>query len=169
MRKPLPSGLNGTNPMPSSPQVGRTSASGSRVHSEYSLCTAVTGCTAWARRMVAAPASEARSAGPCRPHQLADRAGDVFDRHVRVDPMLVEQVDHIGPQPLQRRVGNPPDLLGAASVPTDLAVDDVPAELGGDHDLVAQRRQRLPDEFLVDVGPVDLGGVEERDPACSTA
>ena len=58
VRKPLPSGLNGTNPMPSSASVGSTSASGSRVHSEYSLWTAVTGCTACARRMVPAEASD---------------------------------------------------------------------------------------------------------------
>ena len=58
VRKPLPSGLNGTNPMPSSRSVGSTSGSGSRVHSEYSLCTAVTGWTACARRIVAAAASD---------------------------------------------------------------------------------------------------------------
>ena len=58
VRKPLPSGLNGTKPMPSSSSVGRISSSGSRHHSEYSLCRAVTGWTAWARRIVCAPASE---------------------------------------------------------------------------------------------------------------
>lgn len=58
VRNPLPSGLNGTKPMPRATHVGSTSGSGSRVHSEYSLCTAVTGCTAWARRMVCALASE---------------------------------------------------------------------------------------------------------------
>jgi hypothetical protein len=51
----LAEGLKGTNPIPS---VGRISASGSLVHSEYSLWTAVTGWTARARRMVWAPASE---------------------------------------------------------------------------------------------------------------
>ena len=50
--------LNGTKPMPSSSSAGSTSRSGSRVHSEYSLCTAATGCTACARRIVCAPASE---------------------------------------------------------------------------------------------------------------
>src|SRR5258706_530579 len=40
--------------MPSSSQRGSTSGSGSRVHSEYSLWIAVTGWTAWARRMVGA-------------------------------------------------------------------------------------------------------------------
>jgi hypothetical protein len=43
VRKPFPSGLNGTKPMPSSARVGKISASGSRHHKEYSLCTAVTG------------------------------------------------------------------------------------------------------------------------------
>ena len=58
VRKPLPNGLKGTKPIPSSWSVGRISCSGSRHHSEYSLCSAVTGCTACARRIVAAPASE---------------------------------------------------------------------------------------------------------------
>ena len=57
-RKPLPSGANGTKPIPSSSRAGITSCSGSRHHIEYSLCTAVTGCTAWARRIVWAPASD---------------------------------------------------------------------------------------------------------------
>ena len=36
-------------------------------------------------------------------------------------------------------------------------------ELGGDHHLVTDRRQCLPDELFVDERSVDLGGVEERD------
>src|SRR6266403_225353 len=43
VRKPLPRGLNGTNPIPSSSSAGSTSASGSLHHSEYSLWSAVTG------------------------------------------------------------------------------------------------------------------------------
>ena len=39
-------------------QAGITVASGSRVQSEYSFCSADTGCTAWARRTVATPASD---------------------------------------------------------------------------------------------------------------
>ena len=37
VRKPLPSGLKGTKPIPSSSRVGSTSSSGRRHHSEYSL------------------------------------------------------------------------------------------------------------------------------------
>ena len=58
VRKPLPSGLYGTKPMPSSSHAASTSSSGRRHHSEYSLCTAVTGWTACARRIVAAAASD---------------------------------------------------------------------------------------------------------------
>ena len=58
VRKPLPSGLNGTKPMPSSSSTGSISFSGSRHHREYSLCSAVTGCTACARRIVCTPASD---------------------------------------------------------------------------------------------------------------
>ena len=43
--------------MPSSVQVGRISPSGSRDHREYSVCTAVMGWTAWARRIVSGAAS----------------------------------------------------------------------------------------------------------------
>jgi hypothetical protein len=52
--KPFPSGEKGTKPIPSSSSTGRISCSGSRHHSEYSLGRAVTGYTAWARRMVRA-------------------------------------------------------------------------------------------------------------------
>src|SRR2546421_5845830 len=61
VRKPLPRGLNGTNPMPSSSRVGSSSSSGRLHHREYSLWTAVTCWTACARRIVLTPASDIRS------------------------------------------------------------------------------------------------------------
>jgi len=58
------------------------------------------------------------------------------------------------------------DVLGPADQAGRAArlVEPEP-ELGGDHDLVTYRGEGLADEFLVEVGPVDLGGVEERDTA----
>jgi hypothetical protein len=94
---PLPSGLNGTKPMPSSSSVGMISSSGFRHHSEYSLCRAATGCTAWARRMVALPLPTCRSASPCLPDQFLHRAGHVFNRHIRIDAVLIEKIDHVRP------------------------------------------------------------------------
>jgi len=55
-------GLKGTNPIPSSSSVGSSSSSGCRHIMEYSLCMAVTGTTACARRIVWTPASESPSA-----------------------------------------------------------------------------------------------------------
>ena len=100
--------------------------------------------------------------------EFLDRAGDVLDRHLRVDPVLVVEVDGVDAEPLQRAVDDLPDDVGLArDPPARLALDrvDVPPELGGDHDLTPERGQRLADEFLVDVRTVDLGGVEERDAA----
>ena len=42
---------------------------------------------------------------------------------------------------------------------------DVEAELRGDHHLVAERCERLADQFFAGVGTVDFGRVEERDAA----
>src|SRR4030095_558943 len=59
VRKPAPSGPHGTKPMPNASQAARTPfCSTSRVQREYSLCTAVTGWMVWARRIVAALASD---------------------------------------------------------------------------------------------------------------
>ena len=72
VRNPVPSGLNGTKPMPSSASVGRTSCSGARNHSEYSLCSAVTGWTACARRMVRGDPSD-RPKWPTLPSAISSR------------------------------------------------------------------------------------------------
>ena len=39
----------------------------------------------------------------------------------------------------------------------------IEAEFGGDHHLVAQRRQRFADQFFIDIGPIDFRRVEESD------
>ena len=54
----LAEGAEGYEADPNSSSTGRIFSSGSRHHSEYSLCSAATGCTAWARRMVFTPASD---------------------------------------------------------------------------------------------------------------
>ena len=148
VRKPLPSGLNGTRPMPSSSRVGRISASGSRVHSEYSLCSAATGCTAWARRIEPrARLGEPEIAHLALRDQLLHGAGDVLHRHLGIDAVLVEEVDTVGPQPPEAALDGAPDLVrlavDAAAMHARLRVD-VPAELGGDLHLVAHRREASP-------------------------
>ena len=46
---------------------------------------------------------------------------------------------------------------------------DIEAELGRDHDLVAKRRKRFADDFLVGERAIDFGGVEQGDPALDRA
>ncbi len=45
------------------------------------------------------------------PDQLLHRAGDVFDGYVRIDAVLVEQIDTVGLQALERGLGDLPDVL----------------------------------------------------------
>jgi hypothetical protein len=88
-----------------------------------------------------------------------DCACDVFDRHVRVYPLLVEQIDMVGVQALEGLLGNRADAFGpAVAAVRDVAV--LESELCGDHDLIAHRRQRLAHHLLVSLA-VGLGGVEE--------
>ncbi len=96
--------------------------------------------------------------------ELLDRAGDVLDRHGGVDAVLVEQVDAVGLQALQGRVGHRPDALWPA-VLAELRIAFSEPELGGDHDLVAYGRQGLAQQRLVGERPIGLGGVEEGDAA----
>ena len=100
--------------------------------------------------------------------EFLDRAGDVLDSHVRVDAVLVVEVDGVHAEPLHRAVDDLLDHLGPAGDPASrLALDgiDVPAELGRDHHLVLVRGERLAHQLLVGVRTVDLGGVEEGHPA----
>ena len=98
-----------------------------------------------------------------RGDELLDRAGHVLDRHVRVDPMLVEQVDEVEAEPLQRGVGHASDILGPAVHAVRLAVGKGEAELGSDHHAVAHGLERFADNLLVGERAVGFGGVEESD------
>src|SRR5688572_19940927 len=99
-------------------------------------------------------------------HQLFDRTGHILDRYLRIDTVLIKQIDAIRPQALFRSVDDPLDVLGPA-VEARLALAglqiDVPAELGRDHDLVAERRDAFAQDAFHFVRAVGLGGVEERD------
>ena len=46
--------------------------------------------------------------------QLLHGARDVFDRHIRVDAVLIEQVDDVSLEALERSLGDLLDVLGPA-------------------------------------------------------
>ena len=58
--------------------------------------------------------------------QILDRAGHVLDRHVRVDAVLVVEIDAVGPEALERSLDDFLDVLGMA---VETAGFDVEAEL----------------------------------------
>src|SRR5712691_1351848 len=92
VRKPLPRGLNGTNPIPSSSSVGITSASGSLHQSEYSLWSAVTGWTACAATdRLHSCFRKAEMLHLALLNQLFYRSRNVLYRYVRVNAVLVEE------------------------------------------------------------------------------
>ena len=76
------------------------------------------------------------------PDQVPDRSSHVFDRHVRVDAMLVEEIDVIRLQSLQRGVGHFANPLRVA-VRALSRVALLEAELRGDHYLVAVGGERF--------------------------
>src|SRR6266568_709361 len=93
--------------------------------------------------------------------QIGQGADGVLDVGLRIDPMLVVQVDVVGAEPLQGALDRDADVRWAAVEDAGAATgvrDD--AELRRQHNLVAAALDGPADQFLVDVGAVDLGGVE---------
>ena len=99
-------------------------------------------------------------------NQVFHRPGHVLDGHLRVDAMLVEQVDAVGSQAPQLGLDHLPNVFGPAVPPSASLARlriDVEAELGGYDDPIADALQRLADDFLGHEGAIGLGGVEQRD------
>ncbi|GEB55380.1 hypothetical protein GCM10017674_53840 [Streptomyces gardneri] len=91
---------------------------------------------------------ESESADLALGDQLADGARCLLDRRVRVDPVLVVQVDVVGAQPLQRALDRGTDV-GRAGVEVPGAVAGVgdQAELGGQNHLVPAPLQCPPEQL----------------------
>src|SRR5262245_36289843 len=68
--------------------------------------------------------------------EIADRARDILHRHGRVDAMLIEKIDAIGLQPLERRLGHLADMLWPAVDTDTFSVLKLEAEFRGKHDPV---------------------------------
>jgi len=90
---------------------------------------------------------------------------NILDRDIGVDPVLIEEINGINPQPLQRLLGNPPDAFRPAIGHARSAGAEIEAEFSGNDDAFLHGRERLGDKLLVGEGAVELGGVEERDAA----
>jgi hypothetical protein len=79
--------------------------------------------------------------------QILHGARNILDRHLRVDTVLIEQIDRIDLESLQRGLRDLFDVLGPA-VQASLATFGInlEPELGGDHHLAAEGRECLSHE-----------------------
>ena len=95
--------------------------------------------------------------------QFAHGAGDVFDRHRRVDPVLVEQIDRLDAEAAERGIRHFANVRRSRIGARHRGALDAETELRRDDDLVTHGRNRFADEPLVVEGAVDLGRVDEGD------
>jgi hypothetical protein len=74
--------------------------------------------------------------------QFLHRAGHILHRHVRIDPMLIQEIDAISPKPLESGLRDRADIVRLA-VDALLHVTALEAELRGNDDPVAKRLKCL--------------------------
>src|SRR5580765_4260158 len=96
-------------------------------------------------------------------NQILHGSRDVFDWDVRVDPVLIEEVDSIRLEALQGCVGDLADVRWPAIEPALVAAFEREAELRRDYHLIANGGERFAHQLFVREGTVGFGRVEERD------
>ncbi len=89
-------------------------------------------------------------------------ADGVLDRHRRIDPVLVVEIDGLDPEALQALLAGLHDVFGPAVDPEAAIGGALVAELGGDHRLAAIAIRQGPlQQLLIGAQAVHVGGVQE--------
>ena len=97
--------------------------------------------------------------------QVLHGARHILNGHLGVHTVLVQQINHIGAQALERALDRLADVLRPAVENLLLAVvAKGETELGRDDDLVAHGGQGLAEQVLVEEWAIDLSGVKEGHP-----
>ena len=104
-------------------------------------------------------------------NQIFNRSCYVFDWNVRIDAMLIEEIDRFSLESLQRCLGNFLNMLRTAIrvPPIWTPLDEVETEFGRDHHLFSHGSERFADEFFVRERPVHFGGVKNVTPRSTAA
>jgi hypothetical protein len=89
-------------------------------------------------------------------------AGDVLHWHIRIDPVLVEQIDAVGLEALQRSIRDFADAFRPA-IDTLRRNPVLEAKLRGDDDVIAHRGEGLAQQLLILERAIGFGRVEECD------
>ncbi len=100
------------------------------------------------------------------PDQLFHRSGHILDRHFRIDSMLIEQIDGVGPESFKGSFGDFFDMLRSTvqhrcTLCSPGIEAGVETELGGDHHLIAHWKECLSYQLLVEERAIDFSRVEE--------
>src|SRR6516164_11120852 len=95
------------------------------------------------------------------PRHGADR---VFDRHRRIDAVLVIKIDHVDAEALEARLAGGKNKFRTTIGKFAAAATEI-AEFGRQHDLIAPALDGFAHQRLVVPGAVSVGGVEESDAA----
>src|SRR6202166_4254407 len=99
--------------------------------------------------------------------QVLHSSRDIFNGHVRVNAVLVEEIDGVSREALERSFSDFLDVHWPAIQPGLLAgvrINFEP-ELGGDHHLFTQRSERFAHQFFVGVRTIYFCSIEEGDAA----
>src|SRR5262245_31289438 len=105
-------------------------------------------------------------------NQLLHSSGDLFDWHVQVNAVLIEQVDGLHLESLERAVDSLLDVRWPAvqawrnsfSAVIQIRIEIEP-EFRGDHNVLAERGERFADEFFICERAVNFRGIKERNAA----
>ena len=94
------------------------------------------------------------------------RPGDIFNRDIRVNPVLIEQVDCFNFESLERSFDCLLNMLWSTvqgcRTRASITTTEVESELRCNYHLLAERNQSFADKFLVYKGAIDLSSIKER-------
>src|SRR5436309_894896 len=96
-------------------------------------------------------------------NQVLHRSRHVFDRHRRINTMLIVEINGLESESLEGALGTLPDLVGPTLHNLLAARIDLDPELRGDHHLATNGREGFTHELFVGERAVDFSGVEECD------
>src|ERR1700682_1414247 len=97
-----------------------------------------------------------------RRNKLGHRTNCFLNRNVRINPMLVIEINRFYAQPMKTRVACTANILGRTIDAPDSVGTDTEAKLGRDDDAIARNlAQETSKQFLVLVRTVDFGRIEE--------
>ena len=95
-------------------------------------------------------------------HQVFHRTGYLLYRNLRVDTVLVQQVDVIGTQSFQGTFHRPTDMVGTAVECSGLFLLDTETEFCPYLHVLSERGDSLAYPLLTDVRPIDFRRIEKR-------